>query len=387
MWLRVWACALLLGAADASAHPIGYSALYAEVDGTTIDVSYDLHPPTLVDVLPVVDPDGDRTLDAGEALKVAPVVGDYLKRTVTVTADGAPCLPETPRDVRLAAATRLLAKLRYRCPAAPGTLTWTVDLFMEDIGGHTVLGRFRTPAAYTQHAFTADHRVLDLASAPTPVTAASGGVVAPSAAATPTAAAAPVAQAPEGAWALMRAFVREGFGHILSGADHILFVLSLALVARRPRDLGWAITAFTAAHSASLALVALDVVRVPARLAEPAIAFTIVWVAVENVRRADPPGRGRLAFLFGFLHGFGFGSALRDLGLPTGGVLPSLLGFNVGVELGQLLVITPVVAALGVVGRSPPVRRVVERGLSGGIAALGVLWFIDRLLDLRWMPW
>ena len=68
-------------------------------------------------------------------------------------------------------------------------------------------------------------------------------------------------------------------------------------------------------------------------------------------------------------------------------MVPSLLGFNVGVELGQLLVITPAVAALGIAGRFPPVRRAVERGLSGGIAALGALWFIDRLLDLRWMPW
>lgn len=364
---------------DAFAHPIGYSALYAEIDGATVEVSYDLHPPTLVDVLPEVDLDHDRRLDPDEATAAASVVETYLSGHVRMEAPDGPCVASAPREYRLAADTRLFMKVRYRCPSSPPSLTWTVDLFMEDVGGHTVLGRFRSAAGYVQHAFTAPHRVLDLTTAATPVTLAASAVAQPPAAA-------PEPEVDEGPLAWLAVFVGEGLAHILTGVDHLLFVVSLALASRRLRDLTWTITAFTAGHSVSLALAALDILRVSPRFAEPAIAATIVWVAVDNVRREDPPHRGRLALLFGLIHGLGFGSALRDLGLPTGGVLPALIGFNVGVELGQLAVIVPCAAGLVMLARHSDMRRTLERGLSAAIAVLGLMWCMDRALDLRWMP-
>lgn len=359
----------------AAAHPIGYSALYAEIDRDTIDVSYDLHPPTLVDVLPNVDTDADRHLSAAEATAGAARITAYLNDHVHVSATDGPCVPAAPREERLAAETRLFMKVRYRCPSTPTTLTWTVDLFMEDVGGHTVLGRFRSPAGYVQHAFTAPHRVLDLPTAATPVATVASAApnVAP-----------PTHTPVEDSW--FGSFVGQGLSHILGGVDHLLFVISLALASRRLRDLTVTITAFTAGHSVSLALAALDVLRVSPHVAEPAIAATIVWVAVENVRRDDPPHRAWLALGFGLIHGLGFGSALRDLGLPSGGVLPALLGFNVGVELGQLLVIAPCVALLSWLSARPAARRSLEQGVSAAVAVLGTLWFADRLLDLRWMP-
>lgn len=365
---------------EASAHPIGYSALYAEIDGTTVDVSYDLHPPTLVDVLPQVDANHDRHLDAGEATRAAGVIEAYLGEHVVIMADVGPCVASPPREYRLAADTRLFMKVRYHCASVPSSLTWTVDLFMEDVGGHTVLGRFRSAAGYVQHAFSAEQRVCDLVTAATPV--------GPS---TPRAASAVVpttprqADAPQGARAWLTTFVGEGLHHILSGLDHLLFVVSLALGARRMRDLVWTVTAFTAGHSLSLALAALDIVRVSPRIAEAAIAATIVWVAVDNVRREDPAHRWIVALVFGLIHGFGFGSALRDLGMPTGGIIPALLGFNVGVELGQLLVVAPCVAALAVADRHPTARATATRSISAMIAVLGLMWFFDRALDLRWM--
>lgn len=366
---------------DALAHPIGYSALYAEIDGDTIDVSYDLHPPTLVDVVPAVDADHDRHLDSKEATAALPAVEAYLSAHVRVVAADGPCVPATPREYRLAADTRLFMKVRYRCPTPPKALTWTVDLFMEDVGGHTVLGRFRSPAGYVQHAFSAPHRVLDLTTAATPVAVSS----APTVAASTPPVDAPTADSAKGALAWLGVFVGEGLAHILGGVDHLLFVLSLTLASRRARDLMWTITAFTAGHSVSLALAALDVLRVSPRLAEPAIALTIVWVAVENVRREDPPHRAWLALGFGLIHGLGFGSALRDLGMPTGGVLPALVGFNVGVELGQLVVIAPCVAALAMLRSRTELLRTLVRGLSAAIAVFGAMWFLDRALDLRWM--
>ena len=376
--MLLWA----LWAGDAIAHPIGYSALYAEISGDTVDVSYDLHPPTLVDVLPVVDTDHDRHLDVAEATAAAPAVEAYLREKVRVESADGPCVPSTPREYRLAADTRLFMKVRYRCPTPPEALSWTVDLFMEDVGGHTVLGRFRSPAGYVQHAFSTPHRVLDLRTEATPVAVSSQtDAVAP-----PTPASGSESDPPQGALAWLGVFVGEGLAHILSGFDHLLFVLSLALVSRRARDLTWTITAFTAGHSVSLALAALDVLRVSPRLAEPAIAATIVWVAVENVRREEPRHRAWLALGFGLIHGLGFGSSLRDLGMPTGGVLPALVGFNLGVELGQLMVIAPCLVAVALLRDHAALRRTLERGFSAGIATFGAMWFVDRALDLRWMP-
>ncbi|SHI31349.1 HupE / UreJ protein [Wenxinia saemankumensis] len=144
-----------------------------------------------------------------------------------------------------------------------------------------------------------------------------------------------------GPWATFAAYIPVGFDHIVPlGLDHILFVLALFFLSTHLRPLLWQVTAFTAAHTITLALTALGVISLPGSVVEPIIAASIVFVAVENIfTRGLSPWRPAVVFVFGLLHGMGFASVLAEFGLPEGAFVPALLGFNVGVEVGQLFVI------------------------------------------------
>jgi len=145
----------------------------------------------------------------------------------------------------------------------------------------------------------------------------------------------------QGAGAVLAAYVPVGFDHILpKGLDHILFVLGLLFLGARLSGLVWQVSAFTAAHTVTLALGVLGWVAVPGAIVEPLIAASIVFVAVENIfARGLSPWRPLVVFGFGLLHGLGFASVLADFGLPEAQVIPALIGFNIGVEVGQLTVI------------------------------------------------
>jgi hypothetical protein len=177
-------------------------------------------------------------------------------------------------------------------------------------------------------------------------------------------------------------FLRLGFSHILPhGLDHVLFVLGLALMSSRLGPLVAQVSAFTLAHTLTLALAVYGVVSLPARIVEPLIAASIVYVAVENIFRSEA-GWTRLAvvFAFGLLHGLGFAGVLSELGWPSGRRLPALIAFNVGVELGQLAVIALALGALAAAARARLPRRAIEQALSVGIAAVALYWTVDRLV-------
>lgn len=145
----------------------------------------------------------------------------------------------------------------------------------------------------------------------------------------------------QSSWGAFADYIPVGFDHILpKGLDHILFVLGLFFLSSHLRPLIWQVTAFTAAHTVTLALGALGWVSIPASIVEPLIAASIVYVAVENIFTSGlNPWRPLVIFGFGLLHGLGFASVLGEFGLPPGQFVPALIGFNVGVEIGQLTVI------------------------------------------------
>lgn len=150
----------------------------------------------------------------------------------------------------------------------------------------------------------------------------------------------------------VRDYLLLGIEHIFTGYDHLAFLFGLLVVAgfRKLKDglryvLG-VVTAFTVAHSLTLIASGLDLVRLSARIVEPAIALSIGWVAIENLLVEKPKRRWLLTFGFGLIHGFGFASVLREIGLPPRGLVLSLLSFNVGVEIGQLAVVALVAPAL-----------------------------------------
>jgi hypothetical protein len=201
---------------------------------------------------------------------------------------------------------------------------------------------------------------------------------------------------PVSAAARAREYLEMGIVHIFTGYDHIVFLAGLLLLAglsgERARPLGAAfgytariVTAFTLAHSLTLIAAALGLIGLPARLTESAIALSIVYIAVENLRDGPDRGRWRIGFAFGLVHGFGFASVLREVGLPRRGLVAALVSFNVGVEVGQLCIVAALLPLLHLAARRSAAgyRRVVLGWGSALIAALGTFWFFERALAVR----
>ncbi|MFT5344088.1 MAG: hypothetical protein ACI9BH_003314 [Paracoccaceae bacterium] len=178
-------------------------------------------------------------------------------------------------------------------------------------------------------------------------------------------------------------YVPVGFDHIIpKGLDHILFVLGLFFLSARLGPLLWQISAFTLAHTITLGLGALGWINVPAGVVEPLIAASIVYVAVENLF-VDTLHKWRTVVIFGFglLHGLGFASVLGEVGLPAGQFFPALIGFNVGVELGQLTVIATAFLTVGLWFRNKPWYRArISVPASIIIALIGAFWFVQRVI-------
>jgi hypothetical protein len=189
---------------------------------------------------------------------------------------------------------------------------------------------------------------------------------------------------PPGAGETRLRFLALGVAHILPfGLDHVLFVAGLALLSPRLRPLLAQVTAFTLAHTLTLALSSYGVVSLPSHLVEPLIALSIVYVGVENaVSPRLRPSRIVLVFAFGLLHGLGFAGVLAEMGLPDHHRLLALLAFNVGVELGQLAVIALVFGALALWALRGGNRRKLVRPVSLAIAAIGLFWTVRRALGL-----
>jgi hydrogenase/urease accessory protein HupE len=182
------------------------------------------------------------------------------------------------------------------------------------------------------------------------------------------------------------AYLKLGIEHILSGVDHLLFVLALLMLCRGTMQLVKTITAFTVAHSITLALATLGIVQVPQRPVEAVIALSIVFVASEIAHE----GQGRagwtrrwpwlVAFSFGLLHGFGFAGALREVGLPEQAIPLALLCFNLGVEVGQLTFLAVALPLLAWLRRSALAQTAWAWRLPAyGIGCVAAFWTIERV--------
>lgn len=280
---------------------------------------------------------------------------------VAVSGDGRACEP-TPGTVALPMPDRGTVNIvvRYACGAPVRELGLRDDLFDAFGAGYHTLANFARADGPQQFIFQPDRRearVQMAGAAPpsAPATAPSGGI----------------------------AFFELGVEHILLGFDHILFVVALLLGGGGFRALLGIITAFTVAHSITLALSVLELVTLPAGFVEPVIALSIAYVALENFL----PGyrisrRWAVAFLFGLVHGFGFAGILAELELPAAGLVTSLLSFNLGVEFGQALVIALLLPPLMWVRRFQWQERLVA-----ATSALVLLAGVSLLLDRTLLPW
>jgi hypothetical protein len=176
-------------------------------------------------------------------------------------------------------------------------------------------------------------------------------------------------------------FIKAGVQHIIpKGLDHILFVLGLFFSSLIFMSLLKQVTAFTLAHTITLALAALGFVEIPAAIVEPLIALSIVWIAVENcVFKKTNKWRPIIVFGFGLLHGLGFASVLSEYGLPKDDFVPSLLAFNIGVEIGQLSILLAATIVVWFIRKKSWYRKRIQIPASIAIALVGLFWFIERV--------
>ena len=176
-------------------------------------------------------------------------------------------------------------------------------------------------------------------------------------------------------------YLQVGIAHIIpKGLDHIVFIIGLYFFSPYMRPLLLQVTAFTVAHSVTLALATLKLISVPASIVEPLIALSIAWIGIENIYRPKI-GFSRLAvvFCFGLLHGLGFAFVLGEVGLEASAFIVSLLAFNIGVELGQLFVLLPLIILGLMLGTKSRRANKVKIAASSLIALIGIYWFIERV--------
>ena len=339
-------------AAPAAAHNFGTTA-HAAVTVSGQTVRYAL---TLVLETP---PIGGREVEAALQLdRLAETVGD----TVTIVADGRACAPVPERVVppsRDRAAVEVV--VLYACGTTARELV--IRDGMNDLlgPGHHTIATIEWPGGREQLVFETDRREGRIALAP----------------GTASADANTAGQATAG----FAAYLVIGVEHILLGFDHVLFVIALILQGGSMLSLLAIVTAFTVAHSITLALSVLGIASLPGQIVEPVIALSIAYVAAENLFRRDRAVSRRWAvgFLFGLVHGFGFAGALREVGLPADGLALALLGFNLGVEAGQALIVAALLPVLWWIGRLGWQNRAVQVS-SAAIMAVGVVLLVERAL-------
>ena len=318
-----------------------------------------------------LDRDGDGALTWGEIrTHEAAVTAHALARLSLRTPGGDACQARSAplQIVRHVDGAYVRLPLSVACPGVPAAVDLRYDMFFDRDAQHRSI--LETPAGTAILGATARAASIPLA-----------------------------AQAASS----FTTFVVEGVRHIWMGLDHVLFLLALLLPAvLRRTPTGWApalalrpaladvarvVTAFTAAHSLTLALAALGLVRVAPAVIEPAIAASVALAAANNVwpvlgRRAPHSDRWVMALALGLLHGFGFSSVLADVGLPRDRLLSGLVGFNLGVELGQLALVALFVPLAFLVRGTAGYRRLALVGGSLAIAGLAALWFAERTLGV-----
>jgi hydrogenase/urease accessory protein HupE len=346
---------VLLAVAPACAHDAGVSSSEISVNGRVVAVEINALARDYEKAAGVrISEAGSGSVNAVALSVMAPALLGYVRRHVEVLSDGIPC--EADEGRALPADTHVTVTFVWTCPR-DGALRYRLSLF-----------RDVDPSAQHLVSLTIEGSKQDFAlDKNTPELALSGGA--------------------HSNFQVAAHFLGAGVEHIFLGYDHIAFLIAIILWTNRLWPVVKAVTAFTIAHSITLSLAALDVVRIPSAIIEPAIAASIVYVAVENFTTRDVSKRWRETFLFGLLHGFGFASALQELGLPRAKLITALAAFNCGVEIGQVLIVATSFGLLSAVdrwqiaGASGPVRNpALVHTVSFAIVLLGSYWFVSRTI-------
>ena len=369
------ALALLLALLPALAHKPSDSRLSLDASGATGPIAgrWDIALRDLDEAVGL-DADGDGRITWGELRARHAQIATYALARLSIEADGRACRIEAGEQLvdQLGDGAYTVLPLQVHCPAGARELRIGYRLLAD---------------------IDAQHRgLLSLSTA--------GGTR--SAILLPQGEAQRFVLRQAGRWQQFVDYLVEGVWHIWIGLDHILFLLSLLLPAvlvwqaprwqpvERTAAAYWevlrVVTAFTLAHSITLSLATLQILDPPSRAVEATIAASVLLAALNNLWPVVLGRRWLVAFGFGLIHGFGFASVLAELGLPADALLLALLGFNLGVELGQLAIVAGFLPLACALRRTWLYRRLIFVGGSAAIAVLAALWLAERVLNLQLLP-
>jgi len=346
--LLVAAIAVLVSASPAMAHPAPFSYLDIVFRGGNIEGSLVVHIIDVAHELGVSPP--ERLLDDSLVASERQRIGQILAPRIVLRSDRRLAIQWTSIELMR---DELALRLKYRIPNEhPGSLTIDTNLFPYDPLHQTFINVYEDRDLRQQVIFNASTEEHTYYLGTT-----------------------------QGAIAVMKTFIPSGTHHILIGPDHILFLIGLLLLGGSWMALVRIVTAFTIGHSITLSLAALNLVTPPPSIIEPAIALSIVFVGADNLVRGDGRDlRAWAALTFGLVHGFGFANVLREFGLPREALGWSLLSFNFGVEIGQLVVVLLVASLLEAIRRRSDIigARVAVAG-SVVVICAGTYWFVQRV--------
>jgi hydrogenase/urease accessory protein HupE len=351
----------LLATPSALAHEVGLSRGEYAVAGSTVTAQLTFARRDVIGLVAGLDADHDGALTAAELAQDRDAINGALVARIKVTGDDVAC-PGELEEARLAEDDGVTLKATYRCPAAPQKVNVDVGLISDLPMGHRHLAHFDGKTGPSDAVISVRNRGFAFESTPGQ---------APSSTAPPKA-----------SYRGKLSFFPMGIEHILTGYDHLVFLLGLVIVGGRWRSLLMVVTAFTLAHSITLALAALGVWAPSPRIVEPAIALSIAYVGVENFFVKNAEKRWRITFPFGLIHGFGFAGALQEVAMPKADVPYALVLFNVGVEAGQLAVLALVLPLIYLLRKRAWFRDQGVKVISGAIAVAGVVWFVSRAFGL-----
>ncbi len=333
------------------AHPAPFSYLDAHVTANGLTGRLVLHDLDVAHELKIEPP--SQLADPAFTTRQAEAVAAFLKPRLTFFSDGR-AIPWTLTALK-PVADQDAVEMLWQAPStrAAGKLTIGAHLFPYDPDHQTFINVYEGDVLVRQEILNSGRTSVDFFTGTR-----------------------------QGLLAVFTTFTASGIHHIAIGPDHILFIIGLLLLGGSLTRLLAIVTAFTLGHSLTLALATLQIVDPPARIIEPAIALSIVYVGADNLLTGTKGRdvRAWVALLFGLVHGFGFASVLRETGLPNRALGMSLFSFNLGVEIGQAMIVVVVSAALALVRQRDPVlaRRIATVG-SVGVMMAGAYWFFERV--------
>jgi hydrogenase/urease accessory protein HupE len=341
---------VLMLAQPSAAHPVPFSFLDLQLTPAGLEASLILHDFDLAHDLGITP--ANRLHDPTFLSERASSIRALLTSRIHIEADGKELTPEWDMPEVLAERQAIRFTLRFPGVARPGTVAVSGRVFPYDPNHQTFVNIYEDGELTRQVILNRFESRMDH-----------------------------VFGTRQGSIAVIQKFIPEGIHHILIGPDHLLFLVGLLLMGGTMRRLLMVVTAFTIAHSITLSLAALEIFMPPARIIEPAIALSIVYVGFDNLLvKEGRDVRAWIAFGFGFIHGFGFANVLREMDLPRRALGWSLFSFNFGVEIGQMVVVVIVASALAALrARSEKAGR--QLAFAGSIVVIlaGAFWFVQRV--------